>query len=410
MAEIDELKQKFDSGNVTERLNAISSLLVLADINEAQAKGFVEANRDIIGSELRTLGFSLENPLIKFLIQYNISKKNIEPFLNKENWESLHNLYTKRIVNEKELDFSCSEIDKVKFLVNDHFWNEIKIIDREWYVKIWKWCATKEPQKQILNDFALILFSDITETDIKKLDNWDRVEGDLDWTDILKNIEIKLKNIDFTTLENADKLRKCLLFSDVLEKCSVQTRKIISIQSELYSTLDTYNKIEKDKIKYRNDDTGAINSINNYLEQYEKDIKKLTQEYANSLIDLIKSFNSSLNASNIYPESAPLLPTSTTNKIVLFLGEDANLSNRDVLGRYQTKDTFLDSEKTSDNNARDNDSFNNQYMNDREITNQLNKLGIKDVESWVNNLNRMYDKTGYLDNIINTFQNIKRRW
>ena len=410
MAEIDELRNKFDSDNVTERLNAISSLLVLAGINETQAKGFVEANRDIIGSELRTLGFSLENPLIKFLIQYNTSKKNIEPFLNKENWESLHNLYAKRVVNEKELDFSCGEIDKIKFLVNDHFWNETKIIDREWYIKIWKWCATKEPQRQILNDFALILFSDITETDIKKLDNWGRVEGDLDWTDALKNIESKLKNIDFTTLENADKLRKCLLFSDVLEKCSVQARKITTIQSELYNILDTYNKIEKDKIKYHNDDTGAINSINNYLEQYEKDIKKLTQEYANSLIDLIKNFNSSLNASRIYPESAPLLPTSTTNKIILFIGENANLSNRDVLGRYQTKDTFLDNEKSSDNNARNNDLFNNRYMKDSEIINQLNKLGIKDVESWVNNLNKMYDKTSYLDNIINTFQNIKRRW
>ena len=347
MAQIDDLKKKFDTGSTGERLQAMSSLLVLAGISETQAEKFVQANISIFGTELRTLGFSLENPLIAFLQQYNISKKNIDPFLNSDNWSSLHDMYAKNLVDEKQLNFTCAEIDKIKILVNDHFWNDTKAIDREWYINLWEWCASREPQNNILNDFALLLFSDVTESDIKKLDNWGRIEGDLGWEDALKNIENKLKDINFSTFENADKLRKCLLFSDILKK---------------YSTF-------------------LINSIN--------------------------KFNQELNPSEIFSESAPLLPTNTTNDIIRFLNEKVNLSDRDVLGRFQSKDTIANNREIN-NNQRQNNASSKQipYMDKNQIEKNLNRLGIQNADNFINSLLRDQTPKRTLRNIINALENV----
>lgn len=407
MAQIDDLKKKFDTGSTGERLQAMSSLLVLAGINETQAEKFVQANISIFGTELRTLGFSLENPLIAFLQQYNTSKKNIDPFLNSDNWSSLHDMYAKNLVDEKQLNFTCDEINKIKILVNDHFWNDTKAIDREWYINLWEWCASREPQNNILNDFALLLFSNVTESDIKKLDNWGRIEGDLGWEDALKNIQDKLKDINFSTFENADKLRKCLLFSDVLKKYSTQMKNIRSILNDLDKNLDTYNKLLLDKEKYKDDDTGAVDTIDSYIEQYEKEIKKLVNQYSTFLINSINKFNEELNPTEIFAESAPLLPTNTTNDIIRFLNEKVNLSNRDVLGRFRSKDTLANNRETN-NNERKNNASSKQipYMDKNQIEKNLNKLGIQNADNFINSLLRDQTPKRTLRNIINALENV----
>lgn len=407
MAQIDDLKKKFDTGNTSERLQAMSSLLVLAGINENQAEKFVQVNINIFGTELRTLGFSLENPLIAFLQQYNISKKNIDPFLNSNNWSSLHDMYAKNLVDEKQLNFTCPEIDKIKILVNDHFWNDTKVIDREWYIKLWDWCASREPQNEILNDFVLLLFSNVTESDIKKIDNWGRTEGDLGWEDALKNIQNKLNNINFSTFENADKLRKCLLFSDILKKYSAQMKNVKSILNALDKNLDTYNKLLLDKEKYKDDNTGALDTIDSYIEKHEKEIKNSVRQYSAFLINSINKFNEELNPSEIFSESAPLLPTSTTNDIIRFLNEEANLSNRDILGRFQSEDTITDNKEKNDDRRKNNSSSNQiPYMNKNQITNNLNKLGIQNIDNLINSLIREQSPKRTLRNIINALENI----
>lgn len=85
MATIEELKKQFDGGSAQERFNAIYSLLEMGGIKAEEAKEFADSNSAVIGRELRTLGFSLDNPLIQFLMQYNKSKKTIDVFFVPEN-------------------------------------------------------------------------------------------------------------------------------------------------------------------------------------------------------------------------------------------------------------------------------------------------------------------------------------
>ena len=394
MADINELKDKFDNGHAQGRLDAIAELLELGGINKEEADSFVDANSGIVGTEFRILGFSLDNPLLRFLQQYNTSKKNIKPFLIPENWMCIHNLYANNVLDEKQLDFSCSDIDKPLLLLYDNFWTKTQDVDKQWYVQTWEWCSTDSPNSQILNDYVRLLFSNVNITDVQKQEG-NVIEKIYSWEEVMKNIEQKVANIEFNSPENCLLLRKCLLFSNILLEYEENVKKIMSQQTTLYGKIDTFNQI-----KQKNPQADGVEDMN-------KNIETEVRNFSNAFISLISDFKDKLSPDNYHPSSAPLLPTATTNKIIMFLNRDVNLSNRDVLGRWREQQGH-DNQSTKKNRNNNTSSKNNTkvpYMNQQEVRDVFNKAGI-DVKTLKNYINSSATIQGGVDRVVNALKNM----
>lgn len=425
MPTIDELRNKFENGGSGDIIEAVTSLLVLAGIKEDEAPLFVKANIRVIWDEFSKLGFSLDNPLLKFLMQYNKSKQTIKPFTIPENWMVIHNLYAKDILTEKQLDFTCSEVDKPKILLNDNFWNNVKDVDKEWYIETWEWCSSDAPNNYILNDYARLLFSGVNIKDNLKTDTWGNVyrekkkEGDQEvlvdatreWNETLQEIENKInsKNL-FSTNDNIDKLRKCLMFSDILLQYEDRVKQVVSLQTSFENSLNIYLQlINEEKTSLYQDDQGAMDSLARERKAQEEDAKSKFYTYFNALSKLISEFDSALDYKNIFAESKELIPTATTNRIIRFFNTDVNLSNRDVLGRYQTKQGTDRENRSKDksNKRTTNREEKSSYMNPEDAQNTLEKAGInyQNLNRYINQQNSRRDA---LNNIITALKNMNR--
>ena len=426
MPTIDELRDKFENGGSGDIIEAVTSLLVLAGIKEDEASLFVKANIRVIWDEFSKLGFSLDNPLLKFLQQYNKSKQTIKPFTIPENWMVIHNLYAKDILTEKQLDFTCSEIDKPKILLNDNFWNNVKDVDKEWYIETWEWCSSDEPNKYILNDYVRLIFSEVNIKDNLKTDTWGNVyrekrkEGDKEvlvdatreWNETLQEIESKInsKNL-FSTDDNIDKLRKCLIFSGILLQYESRVKQVVSLQTSFKNSLNVYLQLtNEEKTSLYQDDQGAMDSLSQMRKTQEEDVKSKFYAYFNALSKLISEFDEALDYKNIFAESAKLIPTSTTNRIIRFFNADVNLSDRDVLGRYQTQQgTGRENRNKNNSNKRttNREEERSSYMNPKEAQNTLEKAGIN-YQNLNRYINQQDSRRDALNNIITALRNMNR--
>lgn len=183
---------------------------------------------------------------------------------------------------------------------------------------MWLWCASDEPNSNIINKYVYFLFSDIKPEELQSPD----FKGDIkDYINMLssslKKVEDKLNTVKFNTEENAERLRKCLLFNDILLKCN-----------------DEIDGIEALKNRIRNN----INNENYKEEENLKELINQTNRYYKNLRELFNYFSTTLSPNRISCYSAQILPGKTTDKIINILNKNVTISDRDVLGRYRKTD------------------------------------------------------------------------
>lgn len=150
MADINKLKNKFQTGAATESRDAIIELLKLAGIDDNYAASFATTNFSFLSKELNSFGFAIDNPFIQF-INYIQSKRPqlLDVFLTPENWSVIHNAVAQGVLDSKQINFTSKELDQPKLLLNPSFWKDVSDVDKMWVLNLWEWCNTDAPNSMI---------------------------------------------------------------------------------------------------------------------------------------------------------------------------------------------------------------------------------------------------------------------
>lgn len=260
-------------------------------------------------------------------------------------------------------------------------------MDKDWYIKLWEWCSSQSTKDEILNKYVKILFSNINLKDIANFSTEGGTavaDSYLNYQKILKNIDNKLNNVDFTTLKNAEMLRKGLFFSTALLEYNKEIDSILSIRTTIDNQIASLLKNQPKRV----DETDLLQLPNGQQVSYERwqelvgnnerQIEKMVTEYADKLVITIARCQSRLSADSISPESAPLISTKQTNEIIKALNQNVTLSNRDVLGKYQKvtgdqSETSSSFEKNKDFKKSDGAD---KHLSGDEINRRLKKVGL----------------------------------
>ena len=295
MAEIDELKNKFQKGTAIESRNAIIELLKLTGIDEDYASSFTNANYRFLSPELNSYGFTLDNAFVVFISRvYKNRKQIIDYLLIPENWSIIHNAVAKKVITVNQLKGSENEVDAPKLLFNPSFYKDIEQVDKMWVLQLWNWCANKEgPEKTIRNE-AVRLYLKGVELDIESLwKEYSKTQPELSFQQFILNYINKNSSLN-GSLYVIERIRRAFLFTDDIIEVANQFKKILE---EINSSEDIV----------RNE-----NLVNNY----------------NYLVNKLSA--------NISFISEKLVPSRTMSASVRACGENVIVSNRDdINGKFQ---------------------------------------------------------------------------
>lgn len=319
MAEIDELRNKFQKGNATENRQAIIDLFKFVGIDDKTANKFVVDNYQFLAPELNSYGFVIDNCFVEFFLKiYKERKEVLDLIMDPENWSIIHNSIAQKILKPNQIKFRSEELDQPKLLLNPSFYNNINNMDKLWVLQLWEWCNTEEPNNQIVHQGVRFLINSAysgVKLNIEKAD-----EENIQVQNLKKIIEGQA-NRNLYDKESIITLRRLLIYN----------KDIVSIANEFKNLFTQDNKFSDE----------AFNIFSNNIE-------KIRQKINN--IDFI---------------SSPLVKSTDMSASVRACSENVQLSNRDAItGQYQEKEENTAQYKNKNNK----NNFNNSSNREQNIT------------------------------------------
>lgn len=178
--------------------------------NEEEYNKFVDTNSHTLYLECDIYSLSLENPFFKFLQEYSLKNSNISPFLIKENYNIVHNLIAKDIIETKQLANTCSVDKQIRILFNPNLWSIQSKNDINYLIKLFNWVLDTKINDYVLNYYVKILFSPEKITDYKNVD---------------------LKKINLDNFNTKQLFLRCLFFTDYINK--IDDRNLINDDNKI---------------------------------------------------------------------------------------------------------------------------------------------------------------------------------
>lgn len=131
--------------------------------NKEEWDTFINNNLNSIYIECNKYGLSMDNPFFQFLHRYSQQNGTIKPFLDRNNYDLLHNCVSNRILDKKQLSFKCSEEQQVRILLNPHLWDTASKPDLLYLIKVYNWVLSEDLNRYIINKSVRAALSDNLE-------------------------------------------------------------------------------------------------------------------------------------------------------------------------------------------------------------------------------------------------------
>lgn len=126
-----------------------------ASYNADDWNTFIKNNLNSLHIECTYYGLNKDNPFFMFLQQYSVQNHNIKAFLVTGKYNILHNLLSNNQITEKQLNWTCSEQEQIRILLNPNLWGVSPLSDISYLIRVYCDIVSDNLTYYIRNDYII---------------------------------------------------------------------------------------------------------------------------------------------------------------------------------------------------------------------------------------------------------------